>query len=57
LEGSGRGFILRYYPCNLPGWAEENNEKIVRFQVLTAASTKFRVFWDVGPDDGGSAHL
>jgi hypothetical protein len=33
---------------------------VVRFQVLTAASMKFRiVFWDVLmiPDDGGSTHL
>jgi hypothetical protein len=45
----------------------------VRFQVLTAASMKFSVFWDVAPcshvevdirframnrpDDGGSTHL
>jgi hypothetical protein len=39
----------------------------VRFQVLTAASMKFRVFWDVAPcnhvevihcpDDGGGTHL
>jgi hypothetical protein len=37
--------------------------KYVRFQVLTATSMKFRVFWDIlpcshqGPDDGGSTHL
>jgi hypothetical protein len=37
--------------------------KYVRFQVLTAASMKFRVFWDIlpcshqGPDDGVSTHL
>jgi hypothetical protein len=45
---------------------------IVRFQVLTAASTKVTVFWDVAPcslvendrrfrgdrpDDGGSKHI
>jgi hypothetical protein len=42
----------------------------VRFQVLAAASMKFKVFWDVlpcsqidgdrhthGPDDGGSTQL
>jgi hypothetical protein len=37
-----------------------NNTKIVRFQVLTAASMMFRVvFWDILliPDDGGSTHL
>jgi hypothetical protein len=35
---------------------------VVRFQVLTAASVKFRVFWDVLPcsevlTDRGSSHL
>jgi hypothetical protein len=37
-----------------------NNTKIVRFQVLTAASMMFRiVFWDILliPDYGGSTHL
>jgi hypothetical protein len=39
------------------------NIGLVRFQVLTAASTKFRfIFWDVlslthRPDDGGSMYL
>jgi hypothetical protein len=41
------------------------NSYHVRFQVLTATSMKFRVFWDVAPciqvddrpDDGGSMHL
>jgi hypothetical protein len=34
----------------LPGGNEEDHEYFVRFQVLTAASMKFRfVFWDVMP--------
>jgi hypothetical protein len=52
----------------LPPTEHEISNSIVRFQVLTAASMKFRiVFWDVlpckifvhhqGPDDGGSTYL
>jgi hypothetical protein len=37
-------------------------DEFVRFQVITAASMKFTVFWDVAPcshrhDDGGSMYL
>jgi hypothetical protein len=42
--------------------AIDNKEcKFVRFQVLTAASMKLRIFWDVlpycRPDDGGNTYL
>jgi hypothetical protein len=35
-------------PCSYITWGT-NNRPLVRFQVLTAASMKFRVFWGVAP--------
>jgi hypothetical protein len=44
-----RTAYVNYHLRSSLQWRQMNQEKPVRFQVLTAASIKFSVFWDIPP--------